>query len=77
VPPTALSCPGCGADHNTGWRDEAAYDGLDLPDGEFDYDDFVKKEFGGAVKPRGIATVWWVVAIILLLVFAAYYLGLR
>ena len=27
----ALCCPACGADDQTGWSDQADYDGLDLP----------------------------------------------
>ncbi len=32
VPAKALACPECGADEETGWSEDAAYDGLDLPD---------------------------------------------
>jgi len=52
VPPSVHACPECGADDTTGWNEErAVYDGLDLPDDEFDYDEYLKKEFGGAAKP--------------------------
>jgi len=27
----ALACPGCGADDETGWSEDAAYDDVDLP----------------------------------------------
>jgi len=30
--PRAKSCPECGADERTGWREQSIYDGLDLPD---------------------------------------------
>ncbi len=54
VPRNAAACPGCGADHDTGWNEEAtATDGLDLPDGEFDYDEFVKREFADELAPGG------------------------
>ena len=34
-----------------------------LPDEEFDYDEFVKEEFGtGRAKPRGIHWLWWLTA---------------
>ena len=65
VPPTALACPECGADHETVWNeDEAVYDGVDLPDGEFDYDDFVRREFpdGGARRGMG-ARAWLILAL--------------
>jgi hypothetical protein len=32
----ARSCPECGADERTGWRETSIYDGLDLPDPEPD-----------------------------------------
>ncbi len=68
VHPNALACRECGADHNSGWRKDAdTYDGLDLPDEEFDYDEFVRREFGGNAKPVGMKTIWWVTAIILLM----------
>ena len=54
VPPSARACPECGADDTTGWNeDHAVYDGLDLPDDEFDYDEYLKKEFGDTGKNRG------------------------
>ena len=52
VPPSAAACSECGADDTTGWNAErAVYDGLDLPDDEFDYDEYLKKEFGDAKEP--------------------------
>lgn len=52
VPPSARTCPECGADDTTGWnKDRAVYDGLDLPDDEFDYDEYLTKEFGDAKEP--------------------------
>ena len=42
VPPKAKACPECGADEATGWSEEAQASGLDLPDENFDYNDFVK-----------------------------------
>jgi hypothetical protein len=75
VPPRALACPECGADHNSGWREDAeSYDGVDLPDQDFNYDEFVRREFGSNVKPAGIKTVWWLTAILLIVVSIAIYL---
>src|SRR3954471_14608450 len=72
VPPGALACPECGADHNSGWREEAErYDGLDLPD-EFDYEEFTRREFGGSPKPSGLRMVWWLTAIVVLLLTLLY-----
>lgn len=64
----AKACPHCGADEKTGWNEEATcYDGVDLPCQDFDYDDFVKKEFGSPAKPRHLSWLWWLVGIITVL----------
>jgi hypothetical protein len=50
---------------------------LGLPDDEFNYDEFVREEFGeGSRKPRGVSAFWWVVAVLLavLLLGGAFYL---
>jgi uncharacterized membrane protein YvbJ len=73
VPRTALACPECGADHNSGWREDAeTYDAVDLPDEDFNYEEFVKQEFGSSRRPV-IKTVWWITAILLVAVFIAIY----
>lgn len=69
--PTALACPECGADDNSGWRGDA--DSIDVGGSEFDYAEFVEQEFGDSPKPRGVKTVWWVTAIVLLVAFALFY----
>lgn len=48
VPRKARACPECGACDETGWSERARYDGLDLPDDSFDYDEFTRREFGEA-----------------------------
>jgi uncharacterized membrane protein YvbJ len=64
VPPGAKACPECGSDEKTGWSGKAHYDNLDLPEENFDYEDFVKREFGGKrMVPRGIHWFWWLVTI--------------
>lgn len=63
VPPRALACPECGADHNSGWREDPL-DGVDLPDEEFNYEEFVAEEFGPG-KSR-LHPVWWVAGVVLL-----------
>jgi uncharacterized membrane protein YvbJ len=74
VPRGSLACPECGADHNSGWKEDAeTYDGLDLPDDDFDHDEFVQREFGSGVKPPGIKTIWWITGIIVLVVSIALY----
>ena len=70
VPRGALACPECGADHESGWREGAeTHEGLDLPEDEeeFDYDEFLQKEFGSSPKPAGVKPVWWITAIVLIL----------
>ena len=75
VPPSALACPGCGADHETGWKDDADATGADLglPDEHFDYDDYVRREFGRELKPAGIKPLWWITAIVLVVALAGLY----
>lgn len=74
VPRGSLACPECGADHNSGWRKDAnTYDALDVPDADFNYEDFVRKEFGSAPKPAGVKTVWWIAAIALILILLVIY----
>jgi len=73
VPRGALACPDCGADERSEWSEDAdTMGGLDLPDEEFDYEDFKRREFGGdGVIPEGIAWVWWAAAVAALLAFIA------
>ncbi len=52
VPEGALSCRACGADDETGWKQdpETEAQGLDLPESSLDdeaYEDFVKTEMDG------------------------------
>ena len=75
VPANAKACPECGADEQTGWSETAYADNLGLPDEEFDYDDFVKREFGPRKPiPRGVPWFWWVVAILVLIAFVVLWL---
>src|ERR1043165_2954242 len=77
VPPGALACPQCGADHNSGWREGAGnYDGVDLPD-EFNYEEFTRSEFGSSPKPAEISAIWWITAIVLVLLTLLYFCGVR
>ena len=75
VPRNAKACPECGADENSGWSETASADRLGLPDENFNYDDYVKREFGPkSVKPHGLAWVWWVTGVLLLLLIMYLYL---
>jgi uncharacterized membrane protein YvbJ len=73
VPAHATACPECGADENTGWNEEAArYDGIDLPDDEFNHDEFVEKEFGpGAGNKKKRIRGWGILVVILILLILA------
>ena len=76
VPPKAKACPECGADEKTGWSETAYASSLGIPgeDEEFDYEKFVKQEFGGGsgvnkARPHGISWLWWVTGLVLVLLF--------
>ncbi|PYI80986.1 MAG: hypothetical protein DME26_20660 [Verrucomicrobia bacterium] len=78
VPARAKACPECGSDEKTGWSDRATSQRLDLPDDEFDYDQFIKEEFGGKsrqIRPKGINWFWWLVAIIAVAILVWWLLG--
>lgn len=69
VPPRALACPECGADHRSGWRE----DGED--EESFDYEEFVEREFGSGPRSPRIHPLWIGTAIVLLLAFLWWVLG--
>ena len=57
------------------WEQDEAHDGLDLDlpeDDTFDYDKFVADEFGGPRRRSKKEWLWWVTAIILLIVLYSY-----
>lgn len=72
-------CPGCAKKRKPrpvpkkrSWEQEGSLDGLDLPDEDFDYEDFVAREFGS--KPHrqiGVKWYWWLLGVGLLLLMAA------
>ena len=82
-------CPGCGppkpqrkrkrrvaANSRKPWEQDESLDGLDLPDGGFDYDKFVEREFGSQSHRRiGIKWYWWLTALVVLGWFAWLVLG--
>ncbi|HUB86409.1 MAG TPA: zinc ribbon domain-containing protein [Verrucomicrobiae bacterium] len=74
VPRNAKVCPECGSDESSGWSEQARADNLGLPDEHFDYDEFVKEEFGsGRHKPRGISWFWWGIAILLVVLMLLWF----
>lgn len=64
-------CPGCAKKKKPSkkpakksWEQDAAHDGLDLPDDDFDYDEFVAREFGKAPHHRiGVKWYWWLLGV--------------
>ena len=74
VPPKARCCPVCGSDEQTGWSERATLDRLGVPSEEFDYEEFIRGEFGSEesrIRPKGISWFWWLIAVVVLLAFAA------
>ncbi|MEC5129576.1 hypothetical protein VSU19_22635 [Verrucomicrobiales bacterium BCK34] len=72
VSPNARGCHACGARKENGrWMRSAIYDGIGVDgDDDFDYDDFVEREFGsGRSRKTPKEKFWWVVAVFVLLVF--------
>src|SRR3954468_12638810 len=72
IPRDAHSCPECGADERTGWRETSVYDNVDLPEEVFD----------DGARPRlvhrvnNIAWYWWCIAVAVLLLIGAKWLAL-
>jgi zinc-ribbon domain len=74
VPPRAKACPECGADEETGWSEAARSDSLGLPDDNFDYNDFTRREFGQEkIIPHGIHWFWWLVAALVIILFGWFW----
>ena len=76
-------CPGCvpekkrrrkkvkAAPKQREWEQDSLYDGLDIPDDEFDYEDFLQREFGQKTHEKvGIKWYWWATGVALLVLFA-------
>ncbi len=54
----ARACPECGSDDRTGWSEDVDLWGAGIPAGysgedEFDYQEFIKREFGEARRELG------------------------
>ncbi len=74
-------CPGCAKkDRKTkptkkSWEQGRSADGLDLPDEDFDYEDFVAREFGKAPhRQTGVKWYWWLLGVLVLIgmMFASF-----
>jgi hypothetical protein len=71
VPRGLVACPNCGSCARSGWNADIDYDGLDLPDdpSNFDYDEFVRREFGNTKGgATGGLSFWQWVGLILVVV---------
>jgi len=56
---------------NRSWEQDKIYDGLDLPDDDFDYDEFVAREFGHLPhKKIGVKWYWWLLGVVILALMA-------
>ena len=67
LPENARFCRECGADESTGWGGESdTYDDYEY-DEEFDYDDFVQREFPDQAPPKKQNPLVIVVVILLLI----------
>lgn len=72
-------CPGCAKKRKPAakparksWESDPAADGLDLPDEEFDYEDFVAREFGRAPhRALGVKWYWWLLGVAVLAAMVA------
>ena len=77
VPANAKACPECGACEKSGWSEELHSSGIDLPDEDFDYEEFVAEEFEGGVKKTPVQWMWWAAAAILCLAFVVFLVFFR
>ncbi|MEM6910176.1 MAG: hypothetical protein AAF555_01215 [Verrucomicrobiota bacterium] len=71
VPIGPQGCPHCSSPRKSrsrkGWQQPSSLDGLNLPQEDFDYEDFVRREFGEGKKPSlGLHPVWLWTGLILL-----------
>lgn len=72
IPRHAKSCPECGADERSGWRENDAtrYDGLDLPSSAFDDDSDAPRSRPSRRDVNGLAWYWWCIGVLLLFALA-------
>ena len=71
-------CPGCAKKRKPArqpkrksWQQDESADGLNLPDDDFDYDEFIAREFGKSPhRELGVKWYWWVLGVALLVILA-------
>lgn len=71
LPARAKSCPECGADERTGWRETDLYDGIDLAD-----EAWGENPEDSPPPPRELPWYWWAAGMGILLAFVGAVLGL-
>ena len=76
-------CPGCTkklpkkASKKHPWQQDTSKDGLDLPDDDFDYNEFCKQEFSRLPhRILGLRWYWWLLGVAVLLAMIAASFGL-
>jgi len=77
----ASACPECGSDDSTGWSDDADEWGGAVTDGyggdnDFDYEEFVKREFGDRPN-RAFGPPLWLLILALIVIVALFLLAQR
>ena len=75
-------CPGCAKKRKPAkksWEQDPSADGLGLADDDFDYDEFVSREFGHAPHRKlGVKWYWWLLGVAALAaMIAAFASGFR
>jgi uncharacterized membrane protein YvbJ len=65
VPEHAKSCSECGSCEETGWSDNAQAGRLGIPEDSFDYEDYLKEEFGDESGRPKTSILWPVIAVVL------------
>ncbi len=75
----ARACPECGSDEATGWSEGAGKWGAGIPTGysrddEFDYDEFVRREFGRGSRRHLNFRLWFLAAVLALAVAGLLFL---
>lgn len=77
-------CPGCSKKARKlrakkhSWEQDKSMDGLGLPDDDFNYDDFIAREFGKAPhQALGVKWYWWLLGVVVLagMIASAFWLG--
>ena len=73
IPERARVCPECGSDEETGWNDRPTEQRLGISDpDDFDADEWEREE-SGKTPQRPLQALWWITALLLLVVILAFF----